>query len=218
MRKIILYQLMMIGFALLSTNMLQARVIDITYPTSGQNNGGIVFNLDRSKGPFEITWRLFNEPSAVMQNAEGDENLVSYKISGLSANKYVIRVIGRIACAYEIVVDLSEEGDDPDISEIDPAGKQLSEEPLDDFSWVQVTPNPFKEQVKVSYNSPETMSVHCEVFDMSGRKIYDQQFEAQVGKNDFWLNQRIFKTSGVYFLRLSARGEMQVTTTLMYTN
>ena len=69
------------------------------------------------------------------------------------------------------------------------------------ISTFEVSPNPANEQIFIHINSLKEQIVPIEVFDISGKKIFEEKHDFVVGKNHKTLNISHLAT-GLYFIRV----------------
>lgn len=70
---------------------------------------------------------------------------------------------------------------------------------------IDVFPNPFLNELKVVYNSPDTQLISVEVVDLSGKIVYSQQnIRRNIGLNYFKVEGLNNLKRGIYFLKISS--------------
>jgi subtilisin family serine protease len=68
-----------------------------------------------------------------------------------------------------------------------------------------VFPNPFYDELKVVFNSPDTQSVSLEVFDVGGKLVFSRQnIQRNTGLNYFKFNDLRNLQQGFYFLKITS--------------
>lgn len=66
-----------------------------------------------------------------------------------------------------------------------------------------VVPNPFKDDVKIVYNSPDTHNINIEIFDMEGKLMFSRKnLNRRVGFNYYHLEGLENFKQGFYFIRI----------------
>ena len=71
---------------------------------------------------------------------------------------------------------------------------------------IDVFPNPFDDELKIVYNSPDTHNISIEIYDMKGRLMFSQQnINRRVGLNYYQIKGLIDLDKGVYFLSISSK-------------
>jgi hypothetical protein len=72
-----------------------------------------------------------------------------------------------------------------------------------DFKLVQNNPNPFNGTTMISYIVAENSKVSMDVFDVNGRIVYKDTQWATKGTNQFTLDSRDLRGSGIYYYTIS---------------
>lgn len=68
---------------------------------------------------------------------------------------------------------------------------------------IDVFPNPFVNEVKIVYNSPDTQMVNIEIFDINGRRLFSREnIYRKKGINYYLVKELDNLNSGVYFLKI----------------
>ena len=67
-------------------------------------------------------------------------------------------------------------------------------------------PNPFQEQVNLTFEVQESGQVSLRLLDINGRLIYSMQQEVEPGVQSITLNEEIFPANGIYIYELSTKG------------
>ena len=71
------------------------------------------------------------------------------------------------------------------------------------FSLLPNQPNPFKTQTTIQFVLPSTQAVSLEVFDVSGKLIFNQMINGVKGKNSYMLNSTdLSNNKGIYIYQL----------------
>jgi hypothetical protein len=74
-----------------------------------------------------------------------------------------------------------------------------------EINAIDVFPNPFLDDLKVVYNSPDTQRISVEVFDLNGKMVYSQQnIRRNFGLNYFKVGGLENVQRGIYFLKISS--------------
>jgi len=71
------------------------------------------------------------------------------------------------------------------------------------FDLESVHPNPFNSAVKFDIHVPKTAEINVEIFDMLGRRIFDQNYRIEPGDDISWDPYSVDAPSGVYLYRIS---------------
>lgn len=76
---------------------------------------------------------------------------------------------------------------------------------------LQASPNPFDQELRVTYYLPQQQAVTLYLLDLSGRILHQEKRDLQKGKQELTLRQRLGSlTPGTYFLRLvGEKGQQQ---------
>lgn len=70
---------------------------------------------------------------------------------------------------------------------------------------VDIYPNPFYDEIKIVYNSPDTQRVSIEVIDLNGKLVYSKQnINRHFGLNYFKISGLESLRRGVYFVKISS--------------
>jgi len=70
---------------------------------------------------------------------------------------------------------------------------------------VDIYPNPFYDEIKIVYNSPDTQQVSIEVIDLNGKLVYSKQnINRHFGLNYFKISGLESLRRGVYFVKISS--------------
>ncbi|MBL7810377.1 MAG: T9SS type A sorting domain-containing protein [Saprospiraceae bacterium] len=72
--------------------------------------------------------------------------------------------------------------------------------------FAAVAPNPFNDRLQVYVDDPTAESVHCQLFNVNGQKVLDQQFQ---GAQDTYELITENLANGFYLLRVEANGMVQ---------
>lgn len=72
--------------------------------------------------------------------------------------------------------------------------------------FAAVAPNPFNDRLQVYVDDPSAESVHCQLFNVNGQKVLDQQFQ---GAQDTYELITENLANGFYLLRVEANGMVQ---------
>ncbi len=72
------------------------------------------------------------------------------------------------------------------------------------FELYQNAPNPFDKETRVSFRLGESQAVQLTVYDMTGKVIYLNQFEASKGLNSVKLDRSDLNGAGMYYYQLDA--------------
>jgi len=75
---------------------------------------------------------------------------------------------------------------------------------------VSVYPNPFNSQLTLNYVSSKNEKIKIQLFDISGRKIVEQQFTATENNNNFIINGLEKLSRGVYFIQLNSSDDITI--------
>ncbi len=84
------------------------------------------------------------------------------------------------------------------VSVDDPAFDQNGE-----LCFKEVFPYPAQNEINIAYFSKKARNVMCSIYNVRGRKIYQQEIQAIAGENEFTLNISTTLSSGLYFIRMS---------------
>ena len=95
--------------------------------------------------------------------------------------------------------------------EIDPPGRQL------DFKVLSVHPNPFRDQVQITWSSPNGGEATLQVIDTYGRTVRQDRVNLFVGENNFAYAQENLPGAGTYSVIIRQNGQ-QIVTRLMMVN
>ena len=71
------------------------------------------------------------------------------------------------------------------------------------FELFQNSPNPFSNQTTISCRLKKEMNVQLEIFDMTGRVVFEDRKRFTPGIRTFEINNRFFRESGVYTYKLT---------------
>jgi len=80
---------------------------------------------------------------------------------------------------------------------------QLSSQ-CEEFIVFQNTPNPFTDETVIGFNLPEGSNVTLTVFDLSGKRVFENTGAFAAGYNTFEIDGTKFGQSGVYHYRLTS--------------
>lgn len=86
-----------------------------------------------------------------------------------------------------------------------------------DFKVLSVHPNPFRDQVQITWSSPDGGEATLQVFDGLGRHIRQDRVNGFVGENNFNYARQDFPGTGTYSVIIRQNGQ-QVVTRLMMVN
>lgn len=78
------------------------------------------------------------------------------------------------------------------------------EEASEEFIVFQNTPNPFTDETVIGFNLPEGSNVTLTVFDLSGKRVFENTGAFAAGYNTFEIDGTKFGQSGVYHYRLTS--------------
>jgi subtilisin family serine protease len=74
---------------------------------------------------------------------------------------------------------------------------------------IDVFPNPFDDELKIAYNSPDTQSVSIELYDITGKLLYTRNnISRRYGLNYFRVDGLQELKYGVYFLKVYSNREI----------
>lgn len=73
------------------------------------------------------------------------------------------------------------------------------------YALAQNYPNPFNPSTTISFTMKQASMATLKVYDMIGRKVFEKQIEASIGKNSVTFNAQNL-TTGIYFYQLSTEG------------
>ncbi len=84
-----------------------------------------------------------------------------------------------------------------------------------DLINMQIFPNPVSDNSTISFDLPENMQTKIQIFDMIGKEVKSiENNELSLGHHEYNINKNDLKSSGCYFVKLSA-GEFVFTRKLM---
>lgn len=63
---------------------------------------------------------------------------------------------------------------------------------------LQFAPNPASNNTRLSFNAPQTQKVQVSIFSLSGKKVYQQAFQASKGLNTFPIHDVQYWPAGIY--------------------
>jgi len=67
----------------------------------------------------------------------------------------------------------------------------------------EIFPYPAQNEINIVYFSKKAKNVVCSIYDVRGRKIYQQKIQTTTCENEFTLNISTTLSSGLYFIRMS---------------
>jgi hypothetical protein len=68
---------------------------------------------------------------------------------------------------------------------------------------IDIFPNPFYNELKIAYNSPDTQSISIQIFDISGKLLYSKEnLNRKPGFNFFYIDDLQQLGYGIYFLKI----------------
>jgi hypothetical protein len=74
---------------------------------------------------------------------------------------------------------------------------------------IDVFPNPFNDEIRIAYNSPDTHSVSIELYDIAGKLLYSKKnINRKYGFNYFHVDGLQKLNYGIYFLRIYSNAEI----------
>ncbi len=80
---------------------------------------------------------------------------------------------------------------------------------VNEVNDVDVFPNPFDDKINIVYNSPDTQSVTIEIFDVTGKMVYEQSgLKRKYGLNYFKVDRLNELRKGIYILKIRAEGNL----------
>lgn len=88
--------------------------------------------------------------------------------------------------------------------------------PSSDFKLYQNHPNPFRNYTKIGFVLPKRGTATLSIFDISGKEIYRQVNDFNVGYQELELNSSILPAHGLYYYRLQSE-EFSTTRKMIYT-
>jgi len=71
------------------------------------------------------------------------------------------------------------------------------------FELFQNSPNPFSNQTTIACRLKKEMNVQLEIFDMTGKIVFEDRKRFASGIRTFEINNRFFRESGVYTYKLT---------------
>lgn len=74
------------------------------------------------------------------------------------------------------------------------------------FDVLELAPNPFREKLRLRFSLPAVDPVVLTVWDSQGRTLWQQQWTAEAGMNEYVLSANSLAGEGLYFFRLQAPG------------
>jgi len=87
--------------------------------------------------------------------------------------------------------------------------KGFNTDMVSEINDIDVFPNPFTDELKIAYNSPDTHSVSIQLFDIAGKLLYNQDnINRKYGLNYFHVGGLQNLKHGVYFLKIYSNTEI----------
>ncbi|MTB50149.1 T9SS type A sorting domain-containing protein [Lewinella sp. W8] len=81
---------------------------------------------------------------------------------------------------------------------------------------LKASPNPFAEQLRISFTLPRSQEVELLLFDLDGRKLWQQQFSGTAGDHQLMINNSLNGLpAGAYLLRIIGDGGQEETIRLI---
>ena len=68
---------------------------------------------------------------------------------------------------------------------------------------INLTPNPFREKTTLEFLLKESSETQISIYDLEGKKIYEESDWRSAGAQSVQLNRNLFSTEGIYLLELS---------------
>jgi hypothetical protein len=70
------------------------------------------------------------------------------------------------------------------------------------FNLYQNKPNPFSENTMVEYTIPQNENIVFSVYDINGKRIFENKEYQLIGKHRIELDQKLFTNNGIYYYKL----------------
>lgn len=70
-------------------------------------------------------------------------------------------------------------------------------------SKISITPNPFREKTTLEFSLKESSQTQISIFDLEGRKIYEQSDLRSAGAQSVQLNRELFPSTGIFYVKIS---------------
>lgn len=80
---------------------------------------------------------------------------------------------------------------------------------------INLTPNPFREKTTLEFFLKESSQAQISIFDLEGKKIYEQSDLRSAGAQTIELNRNLFSAEGIYLLNISTE-EFRTTEKLFF--
>jgi hypothetical protein len=163
-----------------------------------RNSATIRWSFVPSASSYTISWRRFGN-SQWTSTTISDPNQTTFSILNLlSCTTYIVRVRARCELGFtewaqaQFTTVCGRDG--------------LDSETVSTYS---VYPNPNNGQFNVRFSTDTNGSAQVQLFDMQGRMVYNQAYDAQEGENNVPINIDGL-SAGIYTLRFILNGDMQV--------
>jgi len=83
------------------------------------------------------------------------------------------------------------------------AGTSSASEKSNFDSKISITPNPFREKTTLEFLLKESSQTQISIYDLEGRKIYEQSDLRSAGAQSIQLNSELFPSSGIFYAKIS---------------
>ncbi|MCF8253366.1 MAG: T9SS type A sorting domain-containing protein [Bacteroidia bacterium] len=103
------------------------------------------------------------------------------------------------------------------LNQVDMDGKQeyspviqISLDELNDITILSVQPNPFQNNLTLTFNSNKEMGMKVELLNINGQIMVSKEIRTEAGQQNFNLDETGILPSGLYFVRIEYNGQSEI--------
>lgn len=149
--------------------------------------------------------------SLAPQNIANDNTIfnIKYKVISKQNRKVEVKITDDKLTEFEF---LNKDGKEAKFSTgvpciVDITGKSATRDEISYFDGgvaYPASPNPFRDETVMKLNITENQLLTLNIFDLSGKKIYSENFSYEVGTHFAYINKNHISSAGIYFYRLES--------------